>query len=499
MPNDSIIPDPLAQAPQEMGYDFPAAQQKEGRVPGDGAMPLPHFMTFSQVVNWASRTYRYTFDEALRHSAKNTLALRRDPVVMEAIRSRQMATAQLPWHLEPANPEDTAQVEAAKEITAILKATPRFEQMMMHLLEAIFYGRYGVQMNYSWDFSAGKRRMIVKDFKPVNGDKMCFRYSGQAGILVHATYQGNWSITDRGRAHFFSPEEREQILIHKHEPEDADFYEGELAGGIHGVGIRSKIYWLWYLRSQVLTFLMDYLERIGAGGLTVYYFEAGNPQSLAEVKQCAEEQMRNNTILFPRYRDNSTGGPGIERIDPSPAGAQLLYDLITQYFDQQIRRYIQGADNNEMTEGEAAVLGDTHSRMVRYDAMNLQETLTHDLVKVLQKYNFPGLPQIKFVFDIDKPNAVETLQAAQAFYQMGGTLDEDELRAVLGLSRPQPGHAILAQNMPLNPSTMGTQPTGVPIEGQSGPVPQGGAEVSPNGVPTTEGAQGGGEMPPAPV
>lgn len=152
-----------------------------------------------------------------------------------------------------------------------------------------------------------------------------------------------------------------------------------------------------------------------------------------------------------------------------------------------------------MTEGEAAVLGDTHSRMVRYDAMNLQETLTHDLVKVLQKYNFPGLPQIKFVFDIDKPNAVETLQAAQAFYQMGGTLDEDELRAVLGLSRPQPGHAILAQNMPLNPSTMGTQPTGVPIEGQSGPVPQGGAEVSPNGVPTTEGAQGGGEMPPAPV
>ncbi|MEY4396199.1 MAG: hypothetical protein RL595_3448 [Planctomycetota bacterium] len=241
---------------------------------------------------------------------------------------------------------------------------------------------------------------------------------------------------------------------------------------------------------------MDYLERIGAGGLTVYYFEAGNPNSLAEVKQCAEEQMRNNTILFPRYRDNTTGGPGIERIDPSPAGAQLLYDLITAYFDQQIRRYIQGADNNEMTEGEAAIMGDTHSRMVRYDAMNLQETITHDLVKVLQKYNCPGLPQIKFVFDIDKPNAVETLQAAQAFYQMGGTLDEDELRAVLGLSRPQPGHAILAQNMPLNPSLMGSQPTGVPIVGQPGPAQQG-AEATTQSTPTPDGAQGGGSMPPA--
>jgi len=491
MANDAIIPDPLKDLPQERGYSFPEPPVKENRVPGDGGQPLPHFMTFSQVVNWASRTYRYTFDEALRHSAKNTLALRRDPVVMEAIRARQMPTAQLAWHIEPMNPEDTAQQEAAREMTEILHCTPRFQQLLIHLLEAIFYGRYGVQINYGWDFSSGKRRMQIKDFKPLNGDKMVFRYTGQVGVLVHATYQGSWSITDRGRAHFFSPEEREQIVIHKHEPEDADFYEGELAGGIHGVGIRSKIYWLWYLRSQVLTFLMDYLERIGAGGLTVYYFESGNPQSLQEVKQCAEEQMRNNTILFPRYRDNSTGGPGIERIDPSPAGATLLEQLVTQYFDMQIRRYILGADSNEMTQGEASVIGDTHSRMVRYDAMNLQETITQDLLRVLQKYNFPGMPLMRFVFDIDKPNSEEILTAAQAFYQMGGTLDEDELRAILGLSRPQPGHAILAQNMPLNPSTMGSLPTGVPISGQPGVPPEQGGDMATQGTPTQDGAQGG--------
>ncbi|MFZ9794277.1 MAG: hypothetical protein ACO3F3_18280, partial [Gemmataceae bacterium] len=71
MANDAIIPDPLKDLPQERGYSFPEPVKKEGRVPGDGGQPLPHFMTFSQVVNWASRTYRYTFDEALRHSAKN--------------------------------------------------------------------------------------------------------------------------------------------------------------------------------------------------------------------------------------------------------------------------------------------------------------------------------------------------------------------------------------------------------------------------------------------
>jgi len=488
MANDSIIPDPLAQISQEAGYPFPEATKKEGRVPGDGGMPLPHFMTFSQVVNWASRTYRYTFDEALRHSAKNALALRRDPIVMESLRARQMPTAQLGWHLEARNPEDTKQQAAVKLLTEILNDVPRFQQMLMHLLEALFYGRYAVQLNFQWDYSSGGKRMTVRDFKPLNGDKLVFRYSGQPGILVHATYEGDWAITDRGRAHFFSPEEREQLIIHKHEPEDADFYEGELAGGVHGVGIRSKIYWLWYLRSQVLTYLMDYLERVGAGGLTVYYFESGNPQSLEEVKACAEEQMRNNTILFPRYRDNSTGGPGIERIDPSPAGAQLLESLVTQYFDAQIRRYILGADSSDMTEGEVDMIGDTHNRLIRYDAMNLQETITHDLIKVLQKYNCPGLPQIKFVFDLDKPDSDKILNAAQAFYQMGGSIDEDELRAILGLSRPQPGHSILAQNMPLNPSAMGSLPTGVPIVGQPGPDPNG--SIANNVTPNPEGTPG---------
>lgn len=122
--------------------------------------------------------------------------------------------------------------------------------------------------------------------------------------------------------------------------------------------------------------------------------------------------------------------------------------------------------------------------------MNLQETITHDLVKVLQKYNCPGLPQIKFVFDLDKPDSDKILNAAQAFYQMGGSIDEDELRAILGLSRPQPGHSILAQNMPLNPSAMGSLPTGVPIMGQPGPDPNG--SIATNGTPTQEGMPGGG-------
>jgi hypothetical protein len=474
-PSPNAFPEPSREWPFEHGAPFPEPIRSEHRPPGDGRFPLAHFQTFSQIVNYASHTYRWRFDEALRHHRENALAIRRDPVVMDALRSRQIPTAQLPWHLETENDQDSRQAEAVETLTKIIETIPRFQQLRMHLLEALWWGRYGVRLVYQWDFSQGKKRLRVRDFVPIHGDKLIFKWSGQPGILVHATFPGSWQMTDRGRAHFFSPEEREAILIHKHEPEDADFFEGELAGQIHGVGIRSRIYYLWYLRQQVTAMMMDFLERVGAGGLTVYYYEHGNPQSEAEVTKAAEAQFRNNFILFPRYRDASTGGPGIERIEPSQAGAQLLASLVTDYFDARIRSFILG--QTQVRDAAGAGLGSGVSdflegnlgRLIKYDAINLQETLTADLVAVLQRYMYPDLPPIRFVHDLDKPNAVETLQAAQAFYEMGGTLDEDQLRSILGLEKPQPGHSMLSQQQTLSPTAMNQTPTGTPMIGPPGP------------------------------
>jgi hypothetical protein len=490
-PSPNAFPDPTQEAPFEHGAPLPEAIRAEHIPPGGGRVEMGHYQTFSQIVNYASRTYRWRFDEALRHNRENALAIRRDPVVMDALRSRQIPTAQLEWHLESENDQDTRQQEAVTTLTEIIKSIPRFQTLKMHLLEALWWGRYGVRLIYKWDFSRGDKRLVVRDFFPVNGDKLIFKWSGSPGILVHAAYPGPWQMTDRGRAHFFSPEERESILIHKYEPEDADFLEGELAGQIHGVGIRSRIYYLWYLRQQVTGMMMDFLERIGSGGLTIFYYEHGNPQSESEVNKAAESQFRNNYLLFPRYRDSTTGGPGVERIEPSQAGSQLLATLITEYFDARIRSFIQG--QTQLRDAAGAGLGSGVSeylegnlgRLIKYDAVNLQETLTQELVAVLQKYMYPDLPPIRFQFDIDKPNSLEVLQSASSFFEMGGSIDEDSLREIIGLEKPQPGHAMLSQQQTLSPTAMTGVPQGEPMLGQPGPeIP--GQPLPPEGVPPPE-------------
>ena len=489
MANELQPYDSVEERLQEWGYPPPKPQNPGNLPPGGGQFVLPHVATFSQIVNMASKTYRWTFDEALRHSSVNTLAMRRDLVIMDALRSRQIPVVQLPWHLEADDDQDNKQVEAVKGLSRIIEEIHNFQDYKRQLMEAIWYGRYAVQNLYRWDFSTGKRRMIVGDYQPINGDKLVFRHGGGMGVLVHpAQYDGPTYITDRSRAHFFTPEEREQLVVHKHEPEDADFFEGELAGAIHGVGIRSRVYWIWWLRSQIMTFLMDYLERVGAGGFTIYFFESGNPESLREVRGAAEEQWRNNAILFPRYREGTAGGPGIQRVEPSMAGANLLESLVVNYFDNVIRRFILGqsltseAQGTGLGSGLADLHADTFNRIVKYDAIALQETLTRDLVSVLCKYNYPGIPCPRFIFDVDKPNAQAVLQAAQAFFEMGGAIDEDELRGIIGLAKPVPGHAILAQAQPMQPQGVGAMPQGVPMEGQPGPMPMG-----PGGPPQDQG------------
>lgn len=466
---------------QEKGFPFPPATPLESLPPGLGGSVLPHFLTFAGIVNAVTRNYRYTHDEALRTSHNHALAMGRDAIIWEAIRQRQLPTCQYPWHLVPANEKDEIEAESAVKVTKSIEKIPYWQQFQRVLLDAIYFGRMAVQSAMEWDWAEGYKELVIRRWWPINGDKLVFKFSGQVGVLVHATAPVETQFTERGRAHFLTPNEREQFTIHHFEPDDMDFTQPELAGAIHGSGLRGRLYWYWWLRSQILAWLLDYLERIGAGGLTIYYYQAGNKANMEEVEAAAKAQVGQHTLLFPRFQNKETMGSGVERLEPSNAGADLLRVLITEYFDTVIRRFIIGPSLSSDVDsvglgiggGAADLLEGPFARLTRYDANDLKWTLTTDLVQVFYRYTCPGVRPARFEYDIDKDNAAEILEAAQAFYEMGGDIDANHLREVFGLPIPEPGSPILAMPQPMSsvgvdPNAM--SPQGVPIEGTPGPV-----------------------------
>ncbi len=113
----------------------------------------------------------------------------------------------------------------------------------------------------------GKRRTCLVRWEPRNGDKLVFRfdtgdgrYSGdQVGIRIGTMGQSRGFLnpkqiqnTEHGPVYWLNDYERQLISIHKHTREDGDFEDPYSSSRIHGVGIRSRIYWTWYAMVECL-------------------------------------------------------------------------------------------------------------------------------------------------------------------------------------------------------------------------------------------------------
>lgn len=452
--------------------------EDSARVDSTRGFPIPHQETFLAKFNHLNRTYHHQFDEATRDSQYNKRAMRRDPLIMDSLRTRQRPCSLLSWSVAPNNPHNTEERLAAKECEMVIKAIPFFHKIRMWLLESLWYGKSAVQLSYGWITIDGRKYYAPLNHRPINGDKLVLSWSGEIAILTtRYAIRGNQIIsTTLGPAYRISPHEREQLIVASFEPEDRDYSEGEMAGAVGGVGLRSHLYWFWWLKYKALGWLQDFLEMFGVGGYNIAYYEHGNADSLEEVKAAVESRTVNSYMLFPRYKDGSTGGPGIEptRVIDS-ASARVLVELISGYYDVLMRRLILGqnltAEAKGMTlgSGPADLDAQTLGTIIKYDAEGMAEHITHDLVKVLYKYNWPNVTPGKFLFEVDTPNAADVVDYAYKIWEMGGTIDEDELHKVSGLGRVEPGHTALNKLASLSPAGIADTPP-VPTAGDGGPT-----------------------------
>jgi phage gp29-like protein len=445
-----------------------------GAPPNFGREMVPHIYTVQGRVGTISRVYRPA-DEALRNSLDDARYMRNECGIMECLEARQRGTCLLNWHLEPEDAKNQDQINLCKQLTGIIERIPHFLEYRRNLLEALWYGKYAVAHTWGMQKINGVFRKTITRWSPRHGDKLVFRYDdgswaydpSQVGIRVGAGYRTEdkgpdflggqrrkIEPTDQGLAYFLDAWEREKLIaIHQHIIEDGAYEDPLQAGAVTGVGIRSRIYWTWYQMQECLAFLLDYIER-SALGVEIWRFPAGNPTAEARTRKAAEERIGGgrSIILVPVPQGDDSSLYDVQHIEPGMAGANAVRELIEQYFAHKIKRYILGQILT--SEAEATGLGSgvadahlgTYADIIRYDSTKLGETLTTDLVATIKAENFPRWKDchVRFVIDTEEDDAEEKLAAYGKGYEMGLKIKADDVRNIIGSSKPDPDDEVLS-------------------------------------------------------
>lgn len=450
------------------GQPLNSSQAWEKRTQEYGEFAVPHVVTFSSLLGRAWRTYRINrADEAMKHGREEALAMKRDAYLQGLLQERKLAVANRPWRIEVDNERDPRQKQVKEGITRVIKDTWRLNRLRYYLHEGIWYGRYGSQLVYEFadiplpNPSGGghpykQRALRVKMHQPVNGDKIDFKWDGTPLMLVHGSegtqLPGTRTvITDKGRAVLLEGNLRQRFIVHSHEAVDADFFDADSASAVWGIGIRSTLFWLNWLRQEWLANIADWCERTGLG-LRLWYYQGGNDKSKTAVTEAARAQSDKTNILIPRF---ATGGgqalEGVDYVDTASAGADLLLRL-QQHVEEHIERYVIGQTLSSSSEGSG--LGgsgvsdfhaDTKSNITKFDAGNETDTMTADLVPILTQHTYPWADfPVRYVVDVDDSNKKERMDAVRtAFVELGVDFVEDHVRALTGMDAPQEGEKTL--------------------------------------------------------
>jgi phage gp29-like protein len=449
-------------------YDAEGRLWRNGRPADDSSFAMPPVLSNASILNSALQVYSAVRrDDAIRFSRTDALAMERDTFLQAIMLERYEATALLTGHVEPEDPKDPRQLADARRTQKILERTPNFQRLKMQLLYGIWFGRAGTQIvvkHRKGEQIDGRPFRRVVAHSPVRGDKIEFAFQwdreqadrtdghwleeGTPLIFMNASYEkdleakGAWiHRSDLYRALVLTPGYwRERFIIHKHLCKDWDpFEDPEKQGVIHGFGVRDQIFWLDWIRKEWLANVSDFIDQVGKGCL-FYPYDASNPQARDAAMAAAKAQSRNTVIIWPVW-------PGQPPVMPQPmnipmAGSETLLKLM-EHVEGHIERYIIGQTGSSRSEtsglgthsGEA--MQDTKYRRVRWDAQNLDETITEDLLGPLHRANTPNAGYKLFYHsDVDKPNAAQMLEAGKLLHDMDVPVKSQEMRTYAGFSEP---------------------------------------------------------------
>lgn len=331
-----------------------------------------------------------------------------------------------------------------------------------------------------------RRCLWMDDHMPVEGDKIDYDFDGNPYVLVSPivalnTYQqyksvgaefrklvdGSWRndqepprpmtpdlkaahaslgfTTIGGKALFLKGNWRSRFRIHTHEAIDSSYWQPWKAGSLHGVGIRSVVFWYWWLRQEYLANVTDWCARTGLG-IKLWYYEQGNNASKSAILQAAKDQSNKVNIAVP-YDPSQPNRPAVDIVEMAGTGADMLITIV-KHVEEYIERYVVGQNmtggSDDFSQGfgdkgRAELANRTSWQITKLDARKFADTNTTDIFDVIKRFSYPEYAEIPMrqVYEVDDPDIGKWIEGAKTFVEMGGEIVEDEARSKLGLTRPQ--------------------------------------------------------------
>jgi hypothetical protein len=428
-------------APIERGPTAPLALPVE--------VQRTYFRTASLMLRNSSMAYRLdpTYQAMMRYDAD----------VEGVLRALLVTLGGVEWAVVSDDENNPRVVEFANRITDIVNAIPRRSDMFRALHEAVWYGVSAVNVVYERDALLGIR---VKEWVPFAADTLAFDQRGNLAMRVGSAYINEASVTDLGfdsLVHLFNENERRSVILHRVFTTAPNFIDPNTSDQVYrGVGARDVCWYLWLLKQEILQNAAAYAERY-ALGIRVGYYPSGNDAAKSEMQTVLQNLVNDNSVVLPRIGPNES----MYDIDIKDAnsGKSAIFMEMIDWCGEKIKESILGqslsseANTTGMGSKVAELHQDTLSRIIRYHADCLSESVTTDFVRVIAVMlgaTEEEARQIQFTFAPERPNTKERMEAVQTFVNLGGRVSEQEVRDLLGLAQPADGEAVLGRGGEMN-------------------------------------------------
>lgn len=403
------------------------------------------------------RSFFTTADKMLRNSSiayrlnpQYQQMMRADADIEGVLRSLQVTLASLEWAVVCTEDDNEKGQELAQKITEIFDAMPRRIDFVRAMHEAVWYGNAACNLVYERDPRHGVR---IKEWYPFHPDTLQYDERGNLAMSIGARYTADppaaVNIGFNSQVHIFTEQERKAIVLHRVFVSAPDFNDWNSTEAIYrGVGARDICWFMWLAKQEILQDAITYAERY-AMGIRVGYYPLGQDAGRAMMETVLANLTNDNSVLLPQSGTEKIYD--IEIKEPNAGRAQVFMELVN-WFSGKIKEAILGqslsseAASTGLGSGVASLHADTLSRIIRYHADALADSLTCDFVRVVAMMlgaSEEDAACLRFQFAPERPDPKERLEAIKSFVEMGGRVAESEVRDLLGLSEPSEGEPIL--------------------------------------------------------